>query len=405
MTHRTRSIILGFALLGLAFAGAASYVHYRLLTEPNYVSPCDINARFNCSGVYLSRFGTVYGVPVALGGVMWFAAVALLVGLSQPRPKDPDNATGAYVFALATIGLATILYLGYTSIFVLKTGCLLCIGTYVAVIGIFVVSGASASLPMRRLPGRMIRDLRTLVTEPFQLFAVLLFVAIAWWAIAWFPNAGTMAARAASAPPVAGSAGAQRNFDTAWAAQPRIDLGIPANGAKVVVVKFNDWQCPSCKAAYYAYKPILDKYAQTMPGAIKYVTKDYPLNPKCNFNAAQALHAAPCEAAVAVRLADEHGKSQAMITWLFANQETLTAPMVQAQVKSMLGVDDFNREYARFLPDIKRDAADGGALHIDHTPTYYVNGVKADNGTWLTAEYFDYAIQYELKKAGGPPQP
>ena len=51
---------------------------YRLLTEPNYVSPCDISARFNCSELYLSQYGSVRGVPVALGGILWFAAVALL---------------------------------------------------------------------------------------------------------------------------------------------------------------------------------------------------------------------------------------------------------------------------------------------------------------------------------------
>jgi uncharacterized membrane protein len=66
MTSRTRWLVLGFALLGLAFAGAATYVHYRLLTEPNYASPCDISAHFNCSSLYLSRFGSVLGVPVAL---------------------------------------------------------------------------------------------------------------------------------------------------------------------------------------------------------------------------------------------------------------------------------------------------------------------------------------------------
>jgi uncharacterized membrane protein len=70
-------MILGLALLGLMFAGAAAYVHYRLLTEPNYVSPCDINARFNCSEVYLSSYGSVRCVPVALTGLVFFGMVVL----------------------------------------------------------------------------------------------------------------------------------------------------------------------------------------------------------------------------------------------------------------------------------------------------------------------------------------
>ena len=89
------------------------------------------------------------------------------------------------------------------------------------------------------------------------------------------------------------------------------------------------------------------------------------------------MHAGACEAAAAVRLAAEHQQSDAMIEWLFSHQETLTPQTVEAQVKSMFGIIDFDREYQRVLPDIKRDAADGAALHVQYTPTYYVNGIKA----------------------------
>ena len=113
MTPRARWAILAFAAVGLAFAGGAAYVHYRLLTQPNYISPCDINARFNCSDAYLSRYGSFHGVPVALGGVIWFAAVALLAALSSPRGNPErgagaDDPAGAYLFVLATIGLACV---------------------------------------------------------------------------------------------------------------------------------------------------------------------------------------------------------------------------------------------------------------------------------------------------------
>src|SRR5947207_433429 len=138
MAPRTRRLILAFSLLGLAFAGAAAYVHYRLLTEPTYVSPCDINAKFNCSEVYLSQYGSIRGVPVALGGILWFAAVALIAVFSRPSSTPGEGAGGAYIFALATVGLAAILYFAYTSFFVLKTGCVLCMGTYAAVAAIFI---------------------------------------------------------------------------------------------------------------------------------------------------------------------------------------------------------------------------------------------------------------------------
>ena len=410
MAPRTRWLILVFSLVGLAFAGSAAYVHYRLLTEPTYVSPCDINARFNCSEVYLSRFGSVRGVPVALGGIVWFAAVALLAAFSKPGAKADDDASAEYIFAMATVGLAAILYFAWASFFVLKTGCILCMGTYASVIAIFIISGTATSMNMSSLPSRVARDVRALFTDPMRLLATLLFVTAAVSLVACFPKEGSPASgsattKAVSTPasgPAATGDTAESRFDDIWAKQPRVDLGIPADGAKVVIVKFNDWQCPSCKAAYYAYKPVLDKYLLGSPGTVKYVTKDYPLNPKCNFNVPQPIHSAACEASAAVRMARRAGKEDEMVTWLFSNQETLTPDTVTAQVKKILGAD-LAKEYPALLPDIKRDAADGGALQVQFTPTYYVNGVKAqvDGGGWLQPDYFDYAIKYELKKAGG----
>ena len=57
---------------------ASTYVHVRMLADPGYASFCDINADMSCTQVYESRYGSVFGVPVALGGVIWFAGVLLL---------------------------------------------------------------------------------------------------------------------------------------------------------------------------------------------------------------------------------------------------------------------------------------------------------------------------------------
>ena len=86
-----------------------------------------------------------------------------------------------------------------------------------------------------------------------------------------------------------------------------------------------------------------------------------------------------------------------------ANQATLTPQSIEAQVRTELGVSTFGAEYARLLPDIRRDVADGSALSVQYTPTYYVNGVKAQTpeGNFIAPLYFDYAIQYELKQADG----
>ena len=65
MSVTARRLLIAFALLGLLASSAATYVHYNLLKNPDYSSFCDINATVTCKAAYLSRYGSVAGVPVA----------------------------------------------------------------------------------------------------------------------------------------------------------------------------------------------------------------------------------------------------------------------------------------------------------------------------------------------------
>ena len=56
-------------------------------------------------------------------------------------------------------------------------------------------------------------------------------------------------------------AGQASEFERYWEARERVALAIPAEGAKVLIVKFNDFQCPPCRNSHMAYKPVLTKFA------------------------------------------------------------------------------------------------------------------------------------------------
>ena len=198
-------------------------------------------------------------------------------------------------------------------------------------------------------------------------------------------------------------------FLNAWKQQPRATLNVPATRAKLVVVKFNDWMCPGCRAAAAAFKPLLAKY-EAMPGVLQYVEKDWPWNTKCNANTNQTFlgHEASCDAAAAVRLAADQGKREEMTTWLFANQPNVSndasrrvmPERVRAKAAELLAVKDFDAAYALKLPDIKKDVAEGQALQIRSTFTYFINGVRAVGADEVTipAHYFELALKYEFEK-------
>ncbi len=178
MTPRTRNLLLGFAAIGLIASSASTYVHYRLLTVPAYSSVCDISSTVSCTETYLSRYGSFWGVPVAIGGVVFFALVLLITALggrrsSRSSPASPASRVPttsenvpAYIFAMSTIALAFVLYLAWASFFQLKAVCLLCVTTYVAVVAVFIISGGATKFPMTTLPRRAMRDLTHSDEEP-----------------------------------------------------------------------------------------------------------------------------------------------------------------------------------------------------------------------------------------------
>src|SRR5436309_3164234 len=182
------------------------------------------------------------------------------------------------------------------------------------------------------------------------------------------------------------------------ASAPRVPLVIPAEGAKVLIVKFNDFQCPACGHSYLTYKPILAKYEAEHPGAVRVVLKDYPLNSQCNLDLTTPMHPAACEAAVAVRLAKAHNREEAMEEWLYTHQPSMTPAAVRQAAREIGQVTDFDTKYASTLELVKGDIALGHQLQVRSTPTFFINGVKVE-GEWAP-QYFDQAIAYELQRAG-----
>jgi protein-disulfide isomerase len=358
----------------------------------------------------MSKYGSVWGVPVAIGGMIWFALVGLIAFFMTPsaRGAKTPQPGGAYIFALSTIGLAAILYLGYASFFVLKTGCILCIGTYVAVIGIFLTAGAASSMSVGRLPGRLFTDLRDVFAVPTTMLVATLFIVGSASVVAFFPRESALLTGNTSAPTpeqaAAVSQDLEQAFTKAWWLQKRIDLGVPAGGAKVVVVKFIDWQCPMCRIMHHQYKPIYDRFAQSHPGQVKEIIKDLPLSPKCNFSMTRELHQAACEAAVAGRIARDGGKYAEFVNWIFGtvpDQQALTPKEFKDKITELttLSTAMFDKEYATRIDSVKRDVADANALNVGSTPTYYVNGVlaKTPDGN-LSPSLFELAIKLELNK-------
>ncbi len=189
------------------------------------------------------------------------------------------------------------------------------------------------------------------------------------------------------------------DFMKEYQASPRMTVPVGnAAGAAVVIVKFTDYQCPGCGATHRLYKPILQKYEAQFPGAVKFITKDFPLDASCNSWMTQTMHPASCVAAVAVVLARKENHGPEMEDWLYANQQMLTPDVVRRAAELIANVKDFPGGYAAAVEQIKADVGLGRLLDVNSTPTFFINGVKI--AQVLQPDLFDAAIAYELRRVG-----
>ena len=401
MTARARLALIALATLGLAASVAALYVHYRLITDPSYSSFCDVSETVSCQQVLKSQYGTVAGVPVAAGGAIWSALMLILSawGMRQPKSETAARAAG-YAFILSTVGLAAVFYLAYASFFVLHHLCPLCVTMYVSVIGIFFVSaGAAGSLGS--LASGLGQDPTGVVRSPAAAALAAIWLAGSAGLVALFPHERTVseAASAAADPvPVETLTPEQLVELHAWLdRQPRVPEAMPTQDAKVLLMKFNDYQCPTCRQTWILYKDIIEKYEKQYPRVFRFETRDFPLEPECG---AGGQHTAACEEAVAVRLAREKNLDKQMEATLFERQSfSLTRDDVKAALKEVAHIDsaEYDKRYAQVLEAVKADSQFGQKLGVNGTPSFFLNGIRLG---LLRPSAFDAMIAYELKKAG-----
>jgi len=126
------SLVAILAVGGIVVSSVSLQHHY----ATSKTEFCDIGDTFNCDIVNRSEYSTVFGIPVALIGMLGYAAVLGLATMYRERRETP-----ALIFAGAAAGLAFALYLTYIEGWVLGVWCIMCLSSLALISGITVVSG------------------------------------------------------------------------------------------------------------------------------------------------------------------------------------------------------------------------------------------------------------------------
>lgn len=168
-------------------------------------------------------------------------------------------------------------------------------------------------------------------------------------------------------------------------------------GAKVTIVEFGDFQCPGCAAASPTIKKIIAEYKDNEQ--FNFVFRNFPL---------ESIHSNARIAAEAVEAAGVQGKYWEMNELMYEKQNewsTSTTPLdIFTGYASSLGIDaDKVKQSASqqlFKEVINADLADGNAVQVQSTPTFFVNGVLFTPNARSIPTYEDFKkkIDEELAK-------
>lgn len=139
----------------------------------------------------------------------------------------------------------------------------------------------------------------------------------------------------------------------------------------VTVVEFGDFQCPSCAQALPVTKQIKEEYGDK----ITFVFRNFPL----------AMHKNAEAASQAAESAGSQGRFWEMHDKLFLGQaewaELGNPDDVFVRYASELGIDGEklrkDLEQKTYKDTIEEDKADGTALQVAGTPTFFVDGQRA----------------------------
>lgn len=128
-----KAVIWIAAIIGLVVSGYLAYV--KVFEKPIYCTP----GLGDCATVNSSPWSELWGIPIAIFGLLSYIAVLFLVFVG-PKIAFLTKYSAFFLLGIGTFGFLFSLYLLYIELFILKTICQWCLVSAICMTAIFIAS-------------------------------------------------------------------------------------------------------------------------------------------------------------------------------------------------------------------------------------------------------------------------
>ncbi len=359
-------------ILAAAASGALASVY---LTVQHHVaraggeSICNVSSVINCDKINTSPQSELGGVPIALFGLGFYAAMAFLAWASR---GEKGKTAGALLLVGGIIAVGYDIFLAWAS-YQAGAICIFCALTW-ALNLVILVSAArlakASDLPLGTALGKGLGDHGGVaVVVGLTVFIVGVVVSR--------PGAGGGVAT-----------GGVDDFSGLYElphGRVVLDGTEPVRGnpaARFTLLEWADYQCPHCGIMAPVLKSIVDSNDD-----VKMLFKNYPINSGCNPFVQAAGHEYACAAAAAAECARLQGRFWELSEAMFKNQSYLSPPDIRFMAERQ-GIDlpsfDACVSSAAAADAVKADVESGGLAEIEGTPSIFLLGTHGDQWVRLT---------------------
>jgi len=375
-------IALSASLISILNFIYLSYVHYGTkfgLTEGK--SLCNINQKLNCDAVAVSKYASIFDIPISNLGATANLIIAFLLLIFASGLSQNSSKILRYSIWISFFSVVASVVMGLISTFILGTFCLFCVFSYaLSFIQFFFILKLQEQ-------NNLFNHLKEDVSQLFSEYRYVLVFFIAVPTIAWLSHSMILSSFGLNRINIV----IQESLET-WKTNPQKTFsedGIRSSSnppTKITIVEFADFLCPHCRLASKSMHQFIESRA-----GVRLILKPFPLDGNCNTEPAiqtkgdnvrcQLAYAALC----AANLFEKGTETSEAI---FERQTSWNRATFDQDLEKMLS------ELKLDSPRIK-ECMQSSQIHelvlrltkegagIMGTPTFYVNGKELPHGQFI----------------------